>query len=781
MKTIHKISSLAAMLLATSPVQAVESILVKAGGASAVAADFQFYDNFVSSSAPVNTVNLGNAANSATGASTTVYPIANSTNSGGTFGAGSNAWNDTTPILQEYRFDFQGSPNTVTIDLTPGLSNFVVGEEITLTVFAVGDNLGQQATITPSYGGVALAEGPKDTNFGTVRLVRTAATPSVQWKFPVEAGMTSISFIWEKQPGTSAALNGFSISSAIPGTGPITSVTMTPETKTILIGTAPEQLTVFGDYSVGPINRTTTTEFTTYSVLPVDIVEVSNVGIVTALDTVGIATVTATVTGPSSSSASDTSTFTVVGADSLAATASATQFYTDGGTGQITVTATKAPTFVNVPINIYPALTYSSSDTDIITVNASGQIAAGPTAGTATITMSFPNGTGPGVTTTLNITNLGAIPVKPITLVHRYSFNNATAPAPEDAVLIDSVGGQNGLVKGTGGTFTGTALSIPGGTQASGAAYGDLPNGIISALPQAATFETWVTVVSTAGQQRIFDFGSNDGGDGNSGFGQTYFILAARTASETSNPSLGYTVNSFFSASDVGANTPLIVSTQTHFVVTYDSQVGLGTIYMDGVQVGQGPFPLGADLNDIIDINNYLGRSQWGGDTRTQASFNEFRIYTGTMTESEVVASFTAGPDAPIGSKYAAWATSKSLTVGVNDAAGFDAENDGIANALEFVLGGNPLASDTSILPTQTLTPTDFIFTFNRADESKSEIGLTFQYGSTLAGWTDVAITEAGGGQVVVNPGTPATNPDIITVTIPRSGTKMFGRLRAVK
>ncbi|MES2440745.1 MAG: autotransporter-associated beta strand repeat-containing protein [Verrucomicrobiota bacterium] len=132
-------------------------------------------------------------------------------------------------------------------------------------------------------------------------------------------------------------------------------------------------------------------------------------------------------------------------------------------------------------------------------------------------------------------------------------------------------------------------------------------------------------------------------------------------------------------------------------------------------------------------------------------------------------------------SGYASWATSKGLT-GANNGATQDPDFDGISNLLEFILGGNPLASGTSILPTQSLTTNDFIFTFNRADESETETTQIFQYGSTLAGWTNVAIGANSAGQVtIVENGASA---DTVTVTIPRTsevGGKLFGRLNATK
>lgn len=133
-----------------------------------------------------------------------------------------------------------------------------------------------------------------------------------------------------------------------------------------------------------------------------------------------------------------------------------------------------------------------------------------------------------------------------------------------------------------------------------------------------------------------------------------------------------------------------------------------------------------------------------------------------------------------ISSPYATWASANGLTEGVNDGADQDPENDGISNVLEFVLGGNPLASSTSVLPTVSATGSNFVFTFNRSDESESEVTLLFQHGSNLTGWTDVAIPATSVGSVAVTEN--GISPDTIVVTIPKdANTKLFGRLQAVK
>jgi len=237
------------------------------------------------------------------------------------------------------------------------------------------------------------------------------------------------------------------------------------------------------------------------------------------------------------------------------------------------------------------------------------------------------------------------IPDKPTALVHRYSFNET-----DGTTVTDSVGGQNGTVEGADGVFTGTHLTTPGGAEGSGAAYVDLPNGLISALPKAVTFELWASRTSTADWERFFDFGSGINGEDVTGNGQTYFILTPQNGN-TGTVHVAYTTSSF------GGETTRLNPTEVidpigdverHYVVTYDSEVGITKLYIDGVLVGEQMSELaGEDLANLDDVNNWLGRSQWG-NPRIGANYNEFRIHSGIMNLEGVAASFAAGPDAGI-------------------------------------------------------------------------------------------------------------------------------------
>lgn len=137
---------------------------------------------------------------------------------------------------------------------------------------------------------------------------------------------------------------------------------------------------------------------------------------------------------------------------------------------------------------------------------------------------------------------------------------------------------------------------------------------------------------------------------------------------------------------------------------------------------------------------------------------------------------------------YDSWATDAGLTA-LNNGLTDDADNDGTDNLLEFYLNGNPLASDPSILPARSLDATYLTLTFSRRDDAEADVtSQTLQYGSNLAGWTNVPIgaTTAApdGNGVIVTISENADNPDTITVQIPRTlapSGKLFGRLQVTK
>ena len=136
-----------------------------------------------------------------------------------------------------------------------------------------------------------------------------------------------------------------------------------------------------------------------------------------------------------------------------------------------------------------------------------------------------------------------------------------------------------------------------------------------------------------------------------------------------------------------------------------------------------------------------------------------------------------------VASAYTSWIDTPAFGLAAGDKDPLDdPDNDGMANALEYVINANPSASDPSKLPTLSVTPTDFVFSFTRREESAADTTQVFQYGSNLAGWTPLNITAPTATEVAL--GTSSGGLQSVTVTIPKtlaSGGKLFGRLQVTK
>ena len=143
-------------------------------------------------------------------------------------------------------------------------------------------------------------------------------------------------------------------------------------------------------------------------------------------------------------------------------------------------------------------------------------------------------------------------------------------------------------------------------------------------------------------------------------------------------------------------------------------------------------------------------------------------------------------------SAYDTWATTTSGLAGSDALAGADPDHDGLANALEFVLGGQPNparsgSNSTDLLPKVSSNPAGaLIFTFERADSSVGAATITFQWSTdlTFPALHDVVVPSAAGTttinevEVAITDGSPN---DTIVITVPAAkaaGNKLFGRLQ---
>ena len=91
------------------------------------------------------------------------------------------------------------------------------------------------------------------------------------------------------------------------------------------------------------------------------------------------------------------------------------------------------------------------------------------------------------------------------------------------------------------------------------------------------------------------------------------------------------------------------VGVEHHLALTISS-VGEVNAWIDGTQILASPPNLTGDGNDLSTLPNSwerLGASNWG-DAGMNGSINEFRIWNGELTGSEVASSLALGPDSVI-------------------------------------------------------------------------------------------------------------------------------------
>lgn len=283
----------------------------------------------------------------------------------------------------------------------------------------------------------------------------------------------------------------------------------------------------------------------------------------------------------------------------------------------------------NVNITGFQGVAFESSNPNVATISAKGVIES-LAEGTTVLKATYQ---GKEAMVNLSVVRSAGSPAQ-LQLLHRYSFSEAVG----SATTADSVGGSDGNVVG-GAVFSGDGKLTLNGSDA----YVNLPNGMISVLSNA-TFEAWVYWTGNRDWERIFDFGSNAGGEDVQGTGDTYLLLSPRAGSGRVRATITITSNS------AGSETPILEDTGalprnvwSHVALSYDITAGFARLYVNGKKVSTGIASI--PLSGLNDINNWLGRSNWP-DPYFTGQFDEFRIYEGALVDSQIAATYAAGPDA---------------------------------------------------------------------------------------------------------------------------------------
>ena len=169
----------------------------------------------------------------------------------------------------------------------------------------------------------------------------------------------------------------------------------------------------------------------------------------------------------------------------------------------------------------------------------------------------------------------------------------------------------------------------------------------------------------------------------------------------------------------------------------------------------------------------YFGVTQqasgtWGASGSGAAHIDNAR-FSGTG-----VLNVTSGP---VIAGYSGWAATNAPGQTAND----DYDHDGVANGVEYVLGGSKDSRDSGKLPAMSAEGADLVFTFVRDHASRTpDTTVAVEVGTTLASWPASYVVP--NAPVAANPGVTVVDngngTDTVTLRIPKApDTKKFARL----
>jgi hypothetical protein len=204
-----------------------------------------------------------------------------------------------------------------------------------------------------------------------------------------------------------------------------------------------------------------------------------------------------------------------------------------------------------------------------------------------------------------------------------YKFSEKTGVSAKDASGNDKNGTLVNAPTWTPGK-TDNAVHLDGAND-----YVSLPTGVVSQLNDF-TVAAWVKLDSSGAWRRIFDFGSST----------TVNMFLVPSSGSTIR--FAITTGGNGQEQQINGTQELPVGSWKHVAVTLSGKTG--TLYVDGVAVGQNtnmtlkPSSLGAT------VNNWIGRSQYAADGYLQGAVDDFRIYGRALSKAELQALAASGP-----------------------------------------------------------------------------------------------------------------------------------------
>ena len=217
-------------------------------------------------------------------------------------------------------------------------------------------------------------------------------------------------------------------------------------------------------------------------------------------------------------------------------------------------------------------------------------------------------------------------------LTHRWSFNGDYS---------DSAGGVDAVKCGTYVSLYGGRVHMGYGGCSWGTGYVDLGTNMLDTT--AATIEIWARHDGVESWSRVFDYGADNA---------HYFTLCWTYGTNLNNDRAGMK-NPGEIAVD-GTMAPYEIGEDYHIAVTFERQ-GDATLVkwqrrdaVTGELQKSGSMTMSDGIQKIVNPVLYLGHSQYDSDKDALAAYDEVRVWRGVLTDAQLEASASAGPDATI-------------------------------------------------------------------------------------------------------------------------------------
>jgi hypothetical protein len=249
-------------------------------------------------------------------------------------------------------------------------------------------------------------------------------------------------------------------------------------------------------------------------------------------------------------------------------------------------------------------------------------------------------------------------------LVHRWRFNEP----PGSTTITDVVANLDGTVHGPV-TFDGqkmrtitnnpTSNSGGNGVPSANGAWASFPagQGIVSGLPNEATFEAWVVWYGGSVWQEMFDFGQA-ATPGFSGTGGQYVMICPDDGANNvlraewdENP--GYDVV-------LQGPNPLQTGVLNQIVWSHDQDRQVDKLYLNGQLVSSA---VNTGLwSTLPDTDNWLARDEWP-DAMFSGEYWDLRIWNGSLTAGQVANLYKAGPTVIVGPSLITVSSGNQITL----------------------------------------------------------------------------------------------------------------------